>query len=104
MAARLGIVAGSGGLPRRLIERCRAAGRDVFVLAIEGAAEPEMVRGVPHAWCRAGAAAAGLAVLRQNNVIELVLAGGIRRPRPTGWRTIPWDRGRLPSIPAERLS
>ena len=47
------------------------------MLALEGAAEPETVEGVPHAWCRLGAAARGLALLRQNNVRELVLAGGI---------------------------
>jgi DUF1009 family protein len=80
MAGRLGIVAGGGGLPRRLVESCCAVGRDVFVLALEGAAEPATVRDVPHAWCRIGAAAAGLALLRDNNVTELVLAGGIRRP------------------------
>ena len=80
MANRLGIVAGGGGLPRCLVETCRAAGRDVFVLALEGAAEPDIVRDVPHAWCRIGAAAAGLSLLRENNVTELVLAGSIRRP------------------------
>jgi hypothetical protein len=80
MADRLGIVAGCGELPRRLVECCRAAGRDVFVLALEGAAEPATVEGVPHAWCRLGAAATGLALLRKNHVRELVLAGGIRRP------------------------
>ena len=80
MAGRLGIIAGGGGLPRRLIESCRAAGRDFFVLALAGAAEPEMISGVPHAWCRLGAAATGLALLRENQVTELVLAGGIRRP------------------------
>jgi UDP-2,3-diacylglucosamine hydrolase len=80
MAGSLGIVAGGGGLPRRLVDACRAAGRDVFVLALEGAAEPDTVRDVPHAWCRIGAAARGLALLRENNVSELVLAGGIRRP------------------------
>jgi len=77
---RLGIVAGGGGLPRRLVEACRSAGREVFVLALEGAAEPETVEGVAHAWCRLGAAARGLALLRQHNVRELVLAGGIARP------------------------
>jgi UDP-2,3-diacylglucosamine hydrolase len=77
---RLGIVAGGGGLPRRLVEVCRAAERDVFVLALEGAAEPATVEGVAHAWCRLGAAARGLALLRENNVTELVLAGGVRRP------------------------
>lgn len=80
MANRLGIVAGGGTLPRRLVECCRAAGRDVFVLALEGAAEPATVQDVPHAWCRLGAAATGLALLRQNQVTDLVLAGGVRRP------------------------
>jgi len=80
MAGRLGIVAGAGGLPRHLIEACRAAGRDFFVLALEGAAEAETVRGVAHAWCRIGAAADGLSLLRENDVTEVVLAGGVRRP------------------------
>jgi UDP-2,3-diacylglucosamine hydrolase len=80
MTGRLGIVAGGGRLPQRLVESCRAAGRDVFVLALEGAAEPETVRGVPHAWCRIGAAVKGLSLLRENNVTELVLAGSVRRP------------------------
>jgi UDP-2,3-diacylglucosamine hydrolase len=79
-APRLGIVAGGGGLPRRLVDACQATGREVFVLALEGAAEPATVSGVPHAWCRLGAAARGLALLRENNVTELVLAGGVRRP------------------------
>ena len=80
MTGRLGIVAGGGRLPQRLVEACRAAGRDVFVLALEGAAQPETVRGVPHAWCRMGAAVKGLSLLRENNVTELVLAGSVRRP------------------------
>lgn len=91
MAGRLGIVAGSGALPRRVIEHCHATGREVFVLALAGAAEPASVEGVPHAWCRPGAAARGLALLRAHGVSDLVLAGAIRRPslaalRPD-WRT-----------------
>jgi DUF1009 family protein len=76
----LGIIAGGGGLPRRLIESCRAGGRAVFVLALRGAAEPAAVADVPHAWCRLGAAATGLALLREHGVTDLVLAGGVRRP------------------------
>jgi DUF1009 family protein len=91
---RLGIVAGGGGLPRRLVEACRAAGREVFVLALEGAAEPATVEGVAHAWCRPGAAARGLALLRENNVTELVLAGGVRRPSLVGLRP-DWRAARL---------
>ncbi|MGH7093467.1 MAG: LpxI family protein, partial [Stellaceae bacterium] len=44
----LGIVAGNGGLPRRLIESCRAAGREVFVLALEGEADPGLLADAPH--------------------------------------------------------
>lgn len=80
MADKLGIIAGGGGLPRHLVDACRAAGREVFVLALEGAAAPATVEGVAHAWCRLGAGARGLALLRENNVTELVLAGGVRRP------------------------
>ena len=80
MAAKLGIVAGSGALPRRLVDSCKAAGRDVFVLALDGEAEPEGLTEAPHAWCRIGAAAKGLDLLRANDVRELVLAGGVRRP------------------------
>lgn len=77
---RLGIIAGSGGLPRRLIESCRAAGREVFVVALDGEADPEAVANVAHAWCRLGAAAKALSLLRDNGVTDLVLAGGVRRP------------------------
>jgi DUF1009 family protein len=76
----LGIIAGAGGLPLRLIESCRADGREVFVLALEGEADPAAVDPVPHAWCRLGGAAAGLDILRAHGVRELVLAGGVRRP------------------------
>ncbi|HTZ37144.1 MAG TPA: UDP-2,3-diacylglucosamine diphosphatase LpxI, partial [Stellaceae bacterium] len=77
---RLGIVAGSGTLPRRLIEACAARGRPVYVVALRGEADPEAVAAVPHDWCRIGAAAKALALLRENGVRELVLAGGVRRP------------------------
>src|SRR5579863_4373662 len=77
---RLGIIAGSGGLPRRVIDSCRAAGREVFVLALEGEADREAVETAPHAWCRVGAAATALDLLHANAIEELVLAGGVRRP------------------------
>lgn len=79
-APKLGIIAGGGELPRRLIDSCRAKGREVFVLALEGAAEAATVAGVSHAWCRPGAAAKALSLLRDNDVTELVLAGAVRRP------------------------
>lgn len=85
-AGRLGIVAGSGALPQRLIESCRAQGREVFVVAIDGEADPVAVGDVPHDWCRLGAAAKALSLLRDNGVTEVVLAGGVKRPTLTAIR------------------
>ncbi len=80
MADKLGILAGGGDLPARLVEACRASGREVFVLAFEGHTDPETVRGVEHAWARLGAIGAAIQTLRRAGVGELVMAGPIRRP------------------------
>jgi UDP-2,3-diacylglucosamine hydrolase len=80
MAGRLGILAGAGDLPRRIIEACRAAERDFFVLAFKGEADPAMLADVPHATIRLGAAGEGFRLLHEAGVEDLVLAGGIRRP------------------------
>lgn len=80
MAPKLGILAGSGELPLRVIEACRATARPVFVLAFEGAADPADFPDVPHASVRLGAAAEGLRLLRENGVEDLVMAGAVRRP------------------------
>jgi UDP-2,3-diacylglucosamine hydrolase len=90
-APKLGILAGAGELPLRIIEACRTAERPFFVLAFEGSADPAVAQGVPHAWIRLGAAGEGLRILRENGVAELVMAGGVKRPsvlqlRPD-WRT-----------------
>jgi DUF1009 family protein len=80
MAGRLGILAGAGALPARVIEACRASERPFFVLAFEGETDPATVAGAPHAWVRLGAAGEGFRHLHENGVDELVMAGGIRRP------------------------
>lgn len=80
MAARLGIVAGGGSLPRQVVESCRAAGRDVFVLALKGHTDPATVKDVDHLWVRLGAAGKAMAALRRAGCDELVLVGPVRRP------------------------
>ena len=86
MADRLGLVAGGGVLPRRVIERCRADGRDVFVVALKGQADPAALGDVPHTWISMGAPGRGLRALRRHGCRELVLAGPVRRPALTEMR------------------
>ncbi len=80
MPPKLGILAGGGELPAKLIEACRATGRDFFVLAFDGHTDPALVDGVPHAWARLGAGVRALGHLRAAGVEELVFAGRIVRP------------------------
>lgn len=80
MAPKLGIVAGGGALPAKLAEKCRETGRPYFVLAIEGEAEAATVAGAPHAWIRLGAAGTGIKLLKEQGVVELVMAGALKRP------------------------
>jgi DUF1009 family protein len=91
MPPKLGILAGGGELPGRLIGACRAMGRDYFVLAFEGHADAAMVGDSPHAWVRLGEAGTGIKLLKDAGCVELVMAGPVRRPtlkelRPD-WRT-----------------
>lgn len=80
MPPKLGIIAGQGELPARIIQACRDSGRDFFVVAIEGQADPESIVGTPHIWSRLGAADTAFTKLREVAAEEIVLAGAVRRP------------------------
>jgi DUF1009 family protein len=77
---KLGVLAGGGQLPVRVIEACRAAGREFFVLAFEGHTDPATVVDAPHAWVRLGAVGEALRRLHEAKVEEVVLAGPVQRP------------------------
>lgn len=76
----LGILAGRGDLPRRMIETCRLINRPFFVLAFEGQTEQATVEGTPHAWTRLGAVGFALDTLHHAGVKDIVFAGAIKRP------------------------
>lgn len=80
MPPKLGIVAGSGVLPRLLVEAARRDQREVFVLAVKDHAAPETVANVDHAWVRLGAGGEALRALKSAGCQELVFAGGVKRP------------------------
>jgi len=76
----LGILAGGGGLPAQVAAAARAAGRAVFVVGLEGFAEPAVLAPWPHEIIRIGAAGRILAALRAHQCRDLVLIGPVRRP------------------------
>ncbi len=77
---KLGMIAGHGDLPIRLIEACRASGRELFVLAVKNQTEEALVTDIPHDWIRFGAAGKGLELLHQAGVEDVVFAGKFQRP------------------------
>ena len=76
----LGILAGGGPLPGRVARAALAAGRDVFVVALDGSAEPDVVAPFPHETVRIGAAGRILSLLRTHGCSDVVLVGPVRRP------------------------
>ncbi|HET6608636.1 MAG TPA: UDP-2,3-diacylglucosamine diphosphatase LpxI [Rhodopila sp.] len=76
----LGIIAGGGQLPGRVAAAARAAGRTVFILGLEGFADPEVLAPFPHMINRIGAVGRSLAALRAHSCQDLVMIGPVRRP------------------------
>lgn len=76
----VGILAGGGPLPGQVAAAAIAAGRGVFLVGLEGYAEPAVLKPFPHAMARLGAAGQILSLLRNASVRDLVLVGPVRRP------------------------
>ena len=64
MQGALGIIAGGGTLPGQVAAAARAAGRDVFIVGLEGFADPAALVPYPHRFFRVMAAGQILAALR----------------------------------------
>lgn len=80
MQDALGIIAGGGTLPGQVAAAARAAGREVFIVGLEGFAEPAVLAPYPHGFFRMMAAGQILAALHAAGCRDLVLVGPVRRP------------------------
>jgi DUF1009 family protein len=79
-ASRLGIIAGGGTAPRRVIEACRAQGRDFFLFCLEGQADAEIANDCSHMWVALGAGAKLRDALAAQKITDIVMIGFVRRP------------------------
>jgi len=76
----LGIIAGGGPLPGQVAAAAVAAGRGVYVVALEGFAEPAVVAPFAHGFFRLGAVGSVLRALRERGCAEIVMIGPVKRP------------------------
>ena len=79
-APRLGIIAGGGSAPRRVIDACIAQGRSYFVICLDGQTDKDMVQDAPHVWLPLGAFGKLRDLVTAENIGEMVMIGRVRRP------------------------
>lgn len=77
---RLGIIAGSGGLPLALAQTLRARGEDFYLLLIENEADPAAFADYPHEVIRITKVGAFLKALKREGCTAVTLVGPVRRP------------------------
>ncbi len=77
----LGIIAGSGVLPRLLLNYCHENGIKPYVVGFTGQTDPQTIIGQDYLMTRIGASSKTVKWLHENGVKDLVLIGAIKRPR-----------------------
>lgn len=92
MAEKLGIIAGGGILPKRLIDHCRKEGCPYSLVCLKDFTLPETSEGQECCLCRLGEAGKAVSYFKKNGVRQIVMIGGVRRPsllqlRPDWWTT-----------------
>ena len=85
MERKLGIIAGSGDLPRKVIAHCRDQHKPYFVLAIEGQTDSITTENSEHCWIKLGSIGAAIQTLKNAGVRDILMAGPVKRP---GWSDI----------------
>ena len=78
--SRLGIIAGTGHLPRQIAERFDPSGKTIFFIALEGITDPETVINFDHKWAKLGQLQIAMTALLDAKVDKVVMAGPVKRP------------------------
>jgi DUF1009 family protein len=77
---KIGLIAGGGMMPVEIIRLCRARGIEVYVAGLSPWADETAFQGVEHVAARIGEVGKMMKFFKTHGVVELVLAGGIKRP------------------------
>ena len=76
----LGMIAGGGMMPMEIIKYCNQNEQDIFVVGLESFAKEDELKDAPHIFAKIGEVGKMIKAFNQNNVYDIVLAGGIKRP------------------------
>ena len=76
---KVGLIAGNGTFPLEVAESISQKNKEVFIVALKGAASRDLER-YPHIWIRMGQIGRAIQALKENNCEELILIGGVKKP------------------------
>lgn len=91
----LGIIAGSGNLPLYIAKKVAETGRPVFIIGIIGSASLE-IENFSHKWIKWGEVDKLFRSFEKNKVKDLVIIGGVKRPKV---KDIHLDFGMIRNLP-----
>ncbi len=77
---KLGIIAGKGSLPSYLISICKEKNIEPFIVGFEGQTDANIMDNNAHIWAGFGEVIKIINFFKSNNISNLVLIGGIKRP------------------------
>lgn len=77
----LGLIAGGGELPRAVALAARAAGREIFVVPLQGSATEDWVKDFPHEFFSPGEPGRIIRALKGAGAGEVLLCGRVDRPK-----------------------
>ena len=77
----LGLIAGGGELPRAVAQAARAAGREIYVVALLGSVVEDWTNAFPHQFFSPGEPGRIIKAFKDHGVQEVLLCGRVDRPK-----------------------
>jgi DUF1009 family protein len=77
---KIGLIAGEGDLPEKIIKECLKTGRDIFVIIL-GQTPPPSILDVPHAYINIASVGKAIKTFRSHKITNIIFAGGLKRPK-----------------------
>ncbi len=77
---KIGVIAGGGMMPVEIVRSCLERGVEVYVAGLQPWADETLFRDVDHIMARIGEPGKMIKFFKEHGVVDLVLAGGIKRP------------------------
>lgn len=91
----LGMIAGTGSLPLYIANKVEREQRKIFIIGIDGTT-PNEIEKFDHCWIKWGEVNKLFKQLKQSNVEEVVIIGGVKRPE---FKNIQFDFGFIRNLP-----